>query len=187
MVKVVNQQANLSNQQGLTLLELIVTIIIIGILAATILPQFSGSDGYEEYTYRSQAISILRNVQMRAMQGAKVQGAAAGCYSVLIGEKNLGVPNKETCASSFGSGFGNKDEIGNTIELAIESNHDVTFSLQGSAASTFEIAFDQMGRPVDDAAVNDCFTGSNLGCTVLVSGVETLVITINEEGYIYVP
>lgn len=181
MVTFVKQQTRLSNQQGFTLLELIVTIIIIGILAVTILPRFSGSDGYEEYAYRARAISILRNVQLRAMQ----QGDT-GCYQVLVDNKNLGIPDVSPCtpAASFSGSFGESDDFSRTKELKIESNHEVVFGLQGSAASSFVIMFDSLGRP-SSAPENDCQLGTFGGCVIEITGVETLTITIEEEGYIH--
>ena len=47
------------NEQGFTLVELLVTVAIIGILASIAIPQFSS---YRERAYDSSALSDLRNI-----------------------------------------------------------------------------------------------------------------------------
>ncbi|NMP31933.1 type II secretion system protein [Thalassotalea sp. M1531] len=165
------KQARLKKQSGLTLLELIVTIIIIGVLSATILPRFSGSEGYEEYAYRAQAIATLRNIQLRTMQQR-----IGDCYEVAIDATRLGIPDQNPCSASrgFSGGFGD-DNVNFSIatQMRIESGHDVTFSNVGG---NFVMSFDRLGRPLGSC---------NGGCNIEISGLETITIRIESEGYIY--
>jgi MSHA pilin protein MshC len=106
-----------SNTKGFTLIELITVIIIIGILAASVVPKFFSSSGYEEYTYRSETIALLRATQLRAMQQKNLTNS---CHVVTIASKTI------------------SDACGHTVQ--VENNHDVTFS---SANAT--ISFDHDG------------------------------------------
>jgi MSHA pilin protein MshC len=60
--------SKLIKSSGFTLIELLVTIIILGILSVTIVPRMFTSNGFEAYAYRTEVISTLRNIQLRAMQ-----------------------------------------------------------------------------------------------------------------------
>ncbi|REL29000.1 type II secretion system protein [Thalassotalea euphylliae] len=154
-----------NKQSGFTLLELIVTIIIIGVLAVTALPRFTGTDGFEEYSYRTQAISILRNAQLRAMNQA-----TNTCNTILIDNKNLGIPDNGSC-NGFSSNFGDRDnDFTRVTELKITSDN-IQFS---TVAPNNRITFDKQGVP-------SC--GSN--CTIEIRGTETLRIAIEPQGYIH--
>jgi MSHA pilin protein MshC len=155
----------MKSYRGFTLVELIITIILIGILATTVAPKFFTSEGYQEYTYRADIINKLRAIQLRAMQ----QTDGSKCHQVLIDTKKLGLPDQacKTSSSAFTS-----DWQASTTDVAIEGNHDVSLS-----ASEDRILFDSLGKP-DDACVAS-------GCTITVIGSESLVIKIESEGYIH--
>ena len=160
-----NALTGAKKQGGFTLLELIITIIIIGVLAVTVLPRFTGTDGFEEYSYRTQAISILRNAQLRAMNQTNNT-----CNAILIDNKNLGIPDNGSC-NGFSSNFGDRDnDFTRVTELKITSDN-IQFS---TVAPNNTITFDKQGVP-------SC--GSN--CTIEIRGSETLRILIEPQGYIH--
>lgn len=149
-------------QKGFTLVELVTVIIVIGILAVTILPRFSGSQDFEAHSFRVQLISALRLTQQRAMQNTDFQY----CNQLVIASDKYGVPDVSNCAvTSFAATF-KPDATG----MIVDDRYTISFS-------PAIVQFDTLGRPL-----KDCFGG----CDIIVSSaVESLKITIDAQGYIY--
>lgn len=58
---------SLSLQRGFTLTELIVTMIILGILAAYAAPRFSGRHGFESRGFADQMLTVLQDARRTAI------------------------------------------------------------------------------------------------------------------------
>jgi len=117
-------------QQGFTIIELVVTIIILGILAVVVAPKFSSTESYQEHGYRAQSIALLRAVQLRAMQQTE-----SNCHVVEVQSKFL-----ESDASCFKMA---------ELKLIIPNEENVTFSLNGGSGA---IGFTRLGIPLFDCA-----------------------------------
>lgn len=91
----------MSRQAGFTLIELIVTLVIIGIISLVALPRFSNNDDFDNRIFRDEVISALRYAQKKAvatrrnvcvtfannsvtLTSAAAQGAAAACALPLV-------------------------------------------------------------------------------------------------------
>lgn len=147
--------------QGFTLIELVVVIIILGIIATTVVPKFFTSKGFSEYAYRTDIIAKLRLIQTKAMQ----QTNSSYCHRVLVTSTQLGEPDNCTSPLSFSSPWQDS-----ATKLQVDSNDNVTFSTNFTGNS-FE--FDSMGRP------------SCSSCTITIMGEESISIKIEAEGYIH--
>jgi len=155
------------NHKGFTLIELIVVVILIAIMAATVVPKFLSSKGFEEYTYRDELIIKLRAIQLRTMQ----QTNSSTCQSIQVTSSIIGLlattPNAATCEASY---------AGESTTVSISGNHNVGFSVSEGLSS---FSFSSLGKPVGCTPVNSC------EITVTVTGESALVIEINREGYIH--
>lgn len=154
----------LNKSRGFTTIELVVTLIILGILSATIIPKFFTSNGFEEFTYRNEVITKLRSIQLRAMQ----QTNSAECHVVLVNQFKLGIPDDCDITPSF-----TNDWTAGTTGVLIDSTNGAKFNVNGG---NYFFIFDHMGRP----------DGCNDPCLIIIEGGESsLTIKIESEGYIH--
>jgi MSHA pilin protein MshC len=171
-------------QGGFTLLELIVVMVIIGILAVFVVPKFSGASGYSEYTYQNRLVSVLRNMQIRAMQDSR----PLFCHRISFVNTNTEIAfgpassnyasgnESGTCASSID--YNSPAYLRTSATEIIEASVSMT-AVDGSTI-VGAIDFDSFGAP--KTAISNC----SAGCTVTFTGVTTAPVCIESEGFIHV-
>ncbi|MDO6566696.1 type II secretion system protein [Alteromonas sp. 1_MG-2023] len=148
--------------RGFTLVELIITIIVIGVLAITAAPRFLGSDTEDAISLRDRTLQFVRNMQFRAMQNT----LDTSC--VKITATAIAPPALHNCANSLSLSFDDDQVIQTT-------GTDVLFQATDSNGNTFsEIRFDGWGRP------------SNIVCaTTCRIQASTFAVCLSGEGAIY--
>jgi len=129
-----------SNQRlrGFTLVELIITLVILGILSVTAVPKLLGSSTEQAYSYRDRVLNALRTVQLRAMQNT----VTSSCHKLYISPTLVAGPEPETCT---GGPSTNNSEY---LVVAINTERsDVRINALDSNANAFtQINFDPLGR-----------------------------------------
>ena len=156
-----SQQRNI--QLGFTLVELVTTIILIGIIAVAVLPRLFSASSYSAYTLRNEFISELRYVQLKAIQNTDQ------CYQL------------DVSASGYTLRYFN-DRVGNSCSNPFRAEQPQTFSggahiaLASTASQVFSITFDSLGRIISPVCSGHCFNAV---------ADETLAIAVESEGYIY--
>jgi len=71
--------------QGFTLIELVVVIIVLGVLAVVAVPKFVNRASFEDYTVRDQLIARLRLVQLQGMNADPQDNVATNaCYWLVV-------------------------------------------------------------------------------------------------------
>ncbi|WP_448549020.1 type II secretion system protein [Thalassotalea fusca] len=155
-----------ANKKGFTLIELIVMILVLGIMAATVVPKFFDARGTEEVTVQNQLVSMLRNIQLRRMQ----QTVQEQCFDVRVTEYKISmlateVGNGPNCDTSDAS-------IHTTTTLTLESGGEVSFDVSGG---DYTFSFDGMGRPTGACASS---------CVITVIGQSNRQVSINAQGFI---
>lgn len=117
-----------SNQGGFTLVELVMTMVIIGILAVTVIPQLFGTNVFEDRGAADQVKAALR-------YGQKVAIAQRGPVSV-----NISAAAVSDCGATLAVGNVNC-VISNNVTVAPALPQTVTFDALGQpgAAASFTV------------------------------------------------
>ncbi len=164
----VNNLKNKSLNQGFTLIELIIVIIILGILSVTVAPKFFTAKGFSEYGYRTDVIAKLRLIQIKAMQQTQAipEDDNSYCHSVLLTDTKLGTPDDCDDTPSFDSIW---EDSATKVKIADQDNVTFSSNIMGNSFS-----FDSMGRPSCDAP-----------CKITINGEQNISVQIESEGYIH--
>lgn len=159
--------------KAFTLVELIIVLVVVGILAVSATPLFVGTGGVESLSLREQAVTVLRNIQLSAMQDT-----TSGCRVAVIKPTTLGRPN-EACGSDDPNDYSlaTTDAEANDRILDFGAN-TVAFNDADGASVPVAIKFGPLGRPDN---VN-CTTVCRIDFTEPKGAVASLCI--NQEGYI---
>jgi MSHA pilin protein MshC len=147
---------------GFTMVELVITLVIVGILAVTVLPRWNGSSGFDERGFRDTIISGLRYGQKSAIAAHRTVCATF---------------TSTTASFSISAAFDDANCSGGATLAGPDGNAYVV-SARGSAtfsAVPADIVFDAAGRPTTGLA--------SLSFTNLPSSLAVTVET--ETGYVH--
>ncbi|MCW8330426.1 prepilin-type N-terminal cleavage/methylation domain-containing protein [Photobacterium sp. SDRW27] len=163
------------NQRGFTLIELIVVIILVGIISVTAASQMSGRSSFDAFVTRDQAIAIVRQIQITAMQATGSQRANFP-LKVISGTADtsscMGLITGTACPARAVADTSSRILLGDTSR--------VRFTLLNASANT--LYFDLLGRPVNSAGERICDDGCQINLQSRDNN--TLSMCINREGFI---
>ncbi len=180
----VEERIFLLRNAGFTLLELIIVIILISSLSVVAYSRFSGKASYAEFTYQARLVSVLRNMQTRAMHDTRDEY----CFQINFYSSSpaFGPPvlnyttgsASDTCLTDID--FNNPSYL-TTSEAEMA---DAEVSLSTLPSFSF-IAFNSLGQPVDGAGLLACDSEDNKMCKIILTGKKEVSVCIESEGYIH--
>lgn len=173
--------------RGFSIIELVLVIVLMGILTVTVAPKLFNSNGFDEYTYQAEIVSVLRSAQLRAMQ--QTQSNNKNCHTVTVTDSQVGLSDSCNLVRIIP---GSSDPIEyEPTELHVPrviNGGDVIFSTNSKNGVNSSIIFDSLGKPVDTlgqpAVCNDA-SGQPSTCNITISGAETLTVIVESEGFIH--
>lgn len=157
-------------RNGFSLVELIITLVLVAVLAVSVAPRFIGIGSVDAYALQTQLMNTLRLLQLQAMQNTQ-----SACSKLIISATMLAPPDFTVCDNTLST---NHPDY---LILQAEAGQSVTFSAQtGGGAAISQLQFDSFGRPT---ANNGAFSCSS-GCVLSIASDDTVSVCLSAEGAI---
>ncbi|MBR9906829.1 MAG: type II secretion system protein [Gammaproteobacteria bacterium] len=160
-----HSRQNVNYQQGFTLVELIIVIVLVGILAVTAGPRIFGSGGVDQVVTERQLISLLRLQQQRAMQDM-----ANPCYGISITSAQV---SPVECGASINAA--------RLIPLPSANGINVVSSISGAATGFY---FNALGCPVSTNHATVAESCGQSSVEIQMTGANARQICVQSQGYI---
>ena len=163
-----NRLCLMRREGGFTLIELVATLIVIGILAAAVAPRFFGSHGFEERGFYDETIAALRYAQKAAIAQRRMVCVTFAAKTVVL---TIASTNPAAnCDTNLGGPNGQSPY---TLDASASAS-DTRFRNANVSFSSFpaNLTLDSQGRP-------------NAAASIQVSGHPRAITIAAETGYVY--
>lgn len=130
--------------QGFSLLELIITLVILGTLVITVVPKLLTNERFDSYQYRDQTLSMLRTIQLRAMQNTNNSKTFLVCISA----------NQIAPAVNDDCNFLDLTEDFLVVAIPISGTDTFVSTSNSNGLSFSELEFDNFGKPDQNCVAN---------------------------------
>jgi MSHA pilin protein MshC len=151
-------------EHGFTLVELVVTLIIVGILAVVVAPRFQDQSSFDARTFSDKTLAVLRYAQKTAIAQRRTVCVTFSAASVAPATVTLSI------APNFGGACSDSLTGPNGVKpYKITAVDGVSFSALTPNSTTNSFS------PLGQAAV---------GQTIQVSGISNIITIEQETGYV---
>lgn len=154
-----------NDSAGFTLVELVATLVVVGILAAFVAPRFLGGHGFEERGFYDETLSVLRYAQKSAVAQRRLVCVAftAKTVTLTIASANPAA----NCNTDLTGPNGSAPYIVDASAVSKYGNADVKFSPVPAT-----LIFDPLGKP-------------GAAATIQISGFPQAITVEAETGYVH--
>lgn len=145
----------MARQQGFTLIELVMVIIILAIISVTAASRYASKSSFSAELMRDQAISIARQIQISAMQQQQL-----ACATLTITESLFGCATQQN-----------------------PTNYLTTAPDQVTITPNYSLGFNLLGQPLNNLGLLQCIKGCEI--TFTANNNNQAQMCINQQGYIH--
>ena len=147
----------MARQQGFTLIELVMVIIVLAIISVTAASRYASKSSFSAELIRDQAMSIARQIQIGAMQQQQL-----ACTTLTITDSLFGCATRQ-----------------NSTNYLTTANDQVTIT------PNYFLGFNLLGHLFNPQGERQCMTGSGCEITFTASNNNQAKMCINPQGYIH--
>jgi MSHA pilin protein MshC len=162
---------------GFTMVELVTTIVLVGILAATAMPRFFKKQTFDARGFSDQSQSMIRYAQKLAV-------AQQRPVYVQFNSERVALCFDSACSSkvTYPSGTGTSSSAcdGGSTWFCAAVPSGLSYTAKVSSTSTSSIYFDSLGKPWSGAQA----LSSSLTVTIIGDTTNRLFYVESETGYV---
>ncbi|MBI3898105.1 MAG: type II secretion system protein [Gammaproteobacteria bacterium] len=147
-------RVNANCQRGFSLVELVVTLVIIGAVAAVGMPRFFSTDGFEDHGFFEEVLSTVRYAQKLAV--------ASGCtVRVVISGNSISLNHAASAATCTTAPFATPvSDPTNSTSAFVRSRSGVSITPQDASVADF--TFVPLGNASVTAPSRDITVGGHV-------------------------
>jgi MSHA pilin protein MshC len=166
-------------QRGFTLVELVMTMVIVGIIAAVAVPRFFDANVFKSRGFADQVQASLRYAQKEAIAQRRNVCVATTASDITLTIASVSGA-ASACNTNLASPAGQPSNCPSATYKICTPSAAIALALLPAAPATF--VFDALGKPFDTAGVTP-----SAQKTITIIGATNNIVVEAETGYVHSP